>query len=429
MESISPNKKNVKTDKDIGILTWNPNSLKVNKNEFGNFYFKSFFKINKLLKRNTLIAIQEAKLNLATYFMLKKKYTILSSNFEDGLIILVPQSYTIIEHEIHKSKRIQAIVYVNDNKKYILLNNYGPPCSDSAKKFCHLHNIDSYLQELNERHPLSDIFIVGDLNIRIDTNKKLRIRMQAILNKYQLHDIYRTKHPNKETHPGFTRFPYKNQKGTPGRIDYCFASKTYTNFKISLAAADSDHRIMHIQTYKQKSQTKKKNLPNFAEVLLEIENHKENLAQIIKQENKKHNPEQNFDQIISNMINYSNSYTKDKLKNSNKMIQAKINITRKLEQNFHNLSAFERKKYYHEMSQLIELLRDKEKTISEFKGKQFQDYGQRGTRQYFNLVKAQAEEQIMREAKLDDKNTTTDPTKIADYIQNYYKVAFEKTVT
>ena len=108
------------------------------------------------------------------------------------------------------------------------------------------------------------------------------------------------------------------------------------------------------------------------------------------------------------------------------MIQAKINITRKLEQNFHNLSAFERKKYYHEMSQLIELLRDKEKTISEFKGKQFQDYGQRGTRQYFNLVKAQAEEQIMREAKLDDKNTTTDPTKIADYIQNYYKVAFAK---
>ena len=44
MESISPNQNNEKTkDKDIGILTWNPNSLKVNKNEFGNFYFKSFF--------------------------------------------------------------------------------------------------------------------------------------------------------------------------------------------------------------------------------------------------------------------------------------------------------------------------------------------------------------------------------------------------
>ena len=157
MESISPNKKNVKTDKDIGILTWNPNSLKVNKNEFGNFYFKSFFKINKLLKRNTLIAIQEAKLNLATYYILNKKYTILSSNFEDGLIILVPQSYTIIEHEIHKSKRIQAMVYVNDNKKYILLNNYGPPCSDLAKKFCHLQNIDSYLQKLIERHPLGAV--------------------------------------------------------------------------------------------------------------------------------------------------------------------------------------------------------------------------------------------------------------------------------
>ena len=77
------------------------------------------------------------------------------------------------------------------------------------------------------------------------------------------------------------------------------------------------------------------------------------------------------------------------------------------------------------MNKLISLLTEKENIIAKLRGSHFQEYGQRGTKQYFQMIKNTAQSQIMTAATINNI-TTTDPTKIADHVWDYYSKAFEK---
>ena len=412
----------------IKVLTWNPNSLKCQLNPDGFFYFKSYFKIKKLLAKDTLICIQDASLNNFSLRILKTNFNIYYSPPNKGLSILVPKNFQVVDYNVHPNHRIQRLVQIsNDHHKSILFNIYGPPTKKLRDKIVFLNELDDYILESVEKYPLTDVILAGDFNIAPDKNDSISKKLKNIMNKYSLIDCYRNKHPSIKEFPGYTRYPYKNQIGQPTRIDLIFINEKYTNTKIQLTLANSDHKMIYMHTKEPKKEGKprnKTNIKSFSGMLFDSSTHSQNLSQLI-QLNRTGNPEEIFESVITDMHSYSEQFTKNTLKDSSIQIQKTLTTISHLEKNYSKLTPSQKTDYKTQTNKLISLLRDKELKIAKLRGSYFQEYGQRGTRQYFQMIKAKAQSQTMTSANINGKSTN-DPDEIANHIFEYYSTNLKK---
>ena len=105
---------------NLKVLTWNPNSLKCQLNDNGYFFFKSYFKIKKLLAKGTTIAIQDANLNLRAVKLLTSNFNTFYSPQNKGLLTITPKDTLILDTETHKNNRIKKNVQIDKEKNKIL---------------------------------------------------------------------------------------------------------------------------------------------------------------------------------------------------------------------------------------------------------------------------------------------------------------------
>ena len=131
------------------------------------------------------------------------------------------------------------------------MNVYGPPSSQNEQKLQFLTDLDNFIQDTEEQHTLADFIVTGDFNIQRDKNNYISRKLTDIMDKYSLIDAYRFKNRDKKTTPGFTRFPYKGQNGTPTRLDMIFINKKHTNIHLKLSSGSSDHKMIYLETNKK----------------------------------------------------------------------------------------------------------------------------------------------------------------------------------
>ena len=114
------------------------------------FFFKSYFKIKKLLAKGTTIAIQDANLNLRAVKLLTSNFNTFYSPQNKGLLTITPKDTLILDMETHKNNRIQKTVQIDKEKKKILLfNAYGPPSSQKKHKVQFLTYLDNFILKKN----------------------------------------------------------------------------------------------------------------------------------------------------------------------------------------------------------------------------------------------------------------------------------------
>ena len=214
---------------------------------------------------------------------------LLTSNFNTfyspqnkGLLTITPKDTLILDTETHKNNRIQKTVQIDKEKNKILLFNvYGPPSSQKKHKVQFLTDLDKFIQDTGEQHPLADVVVTGDFNIQRDKNNYISRKLTDIMDKHSLIDAYRFKNPDKKANPGFTRFPYKGQNGTPTRLDMIFINKKHTNIHLKLSTGNSDHKMIYLETNKAINAIRKESKKSFAGALFDSPTHLSNLNNLI----------------------------------------------------------------------------------------------------------------------------------------------------
>ena len=133
-----------------------------------------FFKINQLIKKGTIVTIQDANLNENSLKLISKNFTTHYSCPNKGLLILSPKTNITIDYEVHPNNRIQKPIQIDNNKnKAIIINVYGPPTSKIKEKNIFLNELDEFLQDAIEKCPLTDIVVTGDFNISLNNKYTL----------------------------------------------------------------------------------------------------------------------------------------------------------------------------------------------------------------------------------------------------------------
>ena len=73
-----------------------------------------------------------------------------------------------------------------------------PHLAEKKHKVQFLTDLDKFIQDTEEQHPLADVVVTGDFNIQRDKNNYISRKLTDIMDKYSLIDAYRFKNPDKK---------------------------------------------------------------------------------------------------------------------------------------------------------------------------------------------------------------------------------------
>jgi len=243
------------TNDCINLITYNVNGL-------GSEH-KTKLLVNKLIKYNkkqfpTIIALQETHLTYESIRSFNNKWRFQATHScytsaSAGVSILYfgHQWAEVIDEGTDVEGRICSVVLrTHSNDKYAFLSVYVPSSNSRSLQF--VDTLEAYCTDLNTAHPGVRLVLLGDFNYT--NNDKdytirtvspietaLRLKMNLILQTFNLKDSYRVVHPS----GGFT-WGHKNSSITRSRIDRIF---TPTELQISEAEVvtdfgQSDHSLL-----------------------------------------------------------------------------------------------------------------------------------------------------------------------------------------
>ena len=174
----------------------------------------------------------------------------------EGLAILIPKSMNPMVHwqQTDNAGRIIIVNITLDKENFTLANCYFPTKNKQKEQISTLNQLKHFLLPYVE----DTIILGGDFNVVLDPqldkeggnqreNETLEFRLGLLsfLEAFQLVDIIRTKHPDKQLSTWHSRY-----YNTSSRIDYIFISEFMANRVMQgfiKSAIFTDHNLVQIK--------------------------------------------------------------------------------------------------------------------------------------------------------------------------------------
>ena len=123
-----------------------------------------------------------------------------------------------------------------------------------------------------------------------------------------------------------------------------------------------------------------------------------------------------FNEIIKEIMKYSQTEARKNTTPHDNKICFLTKLTHQAEINYNKLKRKQKKKYIMNMQKLRSEIEKKEIKLAMIRDKFFQVYGQKGTKQYFSIIKAKAMSQMMTQY-VSNTETITNHLQIAEKCQ------------
>lgn len=173
------------------------------------------------------------------------------TNSSEGTGILINSNFncTIQNYNEIIKGRIQALELIIEGKEITILNIYGPNTDDVA----FFETLDNYLSENEEKSFIvgGDFNTVLDIHLdkkngKLDTHKACRSKINGLMEKLALVDIWRHKHPD------LKQYTWHSSQKPPifCRLDYFLLSDNLLNITVRsehISSYKSDHSIVSLE--------------------------------------------------------------------------------------------------------------------------------------------------------------------------------------
>ena len=305
-----------------------------------------------------------------------------------------------------------------------IMNIYAPNTDDPTffkDSFSRLENLDTM-----------ELVVGGDFNLTLNNDMDRRgschnhTKSSALLNEYllthNLCDIWRNQNENKFA------FTWSRMNPMPhyARLDYLLVSDALAS-RIRRSnivnGLDSDHQIVDISIISEKLR-RRKGFWRLNTLHLQDAEYLKNMRMVIQRAKKKYrlsNPATKLEMVKCEATNYSIYYSITKARNLNgriKRLQDNANFLENLLAKKHEQTVYTAlTKVKEEMDQIMQ---QKTKTLMFLSNCKWYNEGEKPSKYFFNLAKANYNKKTMYELVLEDGTTTSDSHRILAEQYAYY---------
>ena len=321
-----------------------------------------------------------------------------------------------------------------EEKYFFITNIYGPNNCHDQDDF-----IKTLSQQLMSKTDTSKVIISGDWNITLNRIDKLgglpwkatsgRNTLLDLMDELNLTDIYR------ELHPKSKSFTYVSKSlNLKSRIDYFLISRSLScdvrQAEIRISTAP-DHNAIFLSIDVKSEFNRGPGLWKFNNTLLEDNNYKELIAfyypQILRKYSEVSDTQLLWELIKMELRSKTIAYSKEKrckLRNKEEALQKEL---QELDFKICNGDYFDQ-----EILGKFEAPKEELKRLHEIRGKEAMfrskmkwiEEGEKPTKYFHNLEKTNYEKKLVREVKLENEETISNPAQVNKEIEDFYRKTY-----